>query len=141
VAPGGIFYMTVCKEQSAGRVSPSGTFQANAGKVNGVGEYRFSITARGLAANTAGSVYAVWWLQAAQTGGHIGTYRLLRPQKPRLLGLIKPGVGHDGKLAAEGSLPREILGNDVLLLITLQPHSSAVTPGHTVLRAFASLYP
>jgi hypothetical protein len=141
VAPGGVFYMSVCHEPTPGRVSPSGTFQAQAGKVNGVSQYRFLITAQGLAPNTAQSAYAVWWLQAAQTGGHVGTYRLLAPQRPHLLGLIKPGVARDGKLAAEASLPPGPLGDDILLLITLQPHPSAATPGRTVLRGFASLYP
>jgi hypothetical protein len=145
VAPGGFFYMTVCHEPTVGRVSPRGTFQAIAAKVNGVSEDRFLITARGLAPNTAGSVYAVWWLQAAKTaahaGGNTGTYQLRQPQRPHLLGLIKPGVTRDGKLAAEGSLPSGPLGDDILLLITLQPHPSTATPRRTVLRGFASLYP
>jgi hypothetical protein len=96
------------------------------------------ITASGLRPNTDGDVYAVWLLQAAPRGGTVGSYRLLKPEKPRLLGVIEPGVGRDGKLAAEGSLPLSLLGSDYLLLITLQPHPSVATPGRTVLHGFVS---
>jgi hypothetical protein len=119
--------------------SPSGTFHGNAGKVNGVNEYRFSITAVGLGPNTGASVYAVWLLQAVPRSGTLGTFRLLEPQRPRLLGVIDPGVGHDGRLAAEGSVPPALLGDDDLLLITVQPYRTAATPGRTVLRGFVSL--
>jgi hypothetical protein len=140
IGPGGLFWPTTCQFQSPGVGGwPHGTFHASSGKVNGVNEYRFLITASGLRANAGGSVYGVWLLEAAPRGGAIGTYRLLQPQRPRLLGLIEPGVGRDGKLAAEALMPPELLGSDYLLLITLQPHRSAATPGRTVLHGFVSL--
>jgi hypothetical protein len=114
-------------------------FHASSAKVDGVNQYRFLITASGLRPNTNGSSYAVWLLEAATRGGAIGTYRLLEPQRPRLLGVIEPGVGSQGKLAAEGSVPTALLGTDYLLLITLQPHRSPATPGRTVLHGFVSL--
>jgi hypothetical protein len=119
--------------------SPSATFHGNAGRVNGVDEYRFSITASGLGPNTGGSVYAVWLLQAAPRNGTAGTFRLLEPRRPLFLGVIEPGVGGHGRLAAEGSVPADLLGDDDLLLIALQPHRTAATPGRTVLRGFVSL--
>jgi hypothetical protein len=114
-------------------------FHASSAKVDGVNQYRFLITASGLRPNTNGSSYAVWLLEAATRGGTIGTYRLLEPQRPRLLGVIEPGVGSQGKLAAEGSVPPGLLGSDFLLLITLQPHESVAMPGRTVLHGFVSL--
>jgi hypothetical protein len=112
---------------------------ASAARVDGVNQYKFLITASGLRPNTNGSTYAVWLLEAATRGGTIGTYRLLKPQRPRLLGVIEPGVGSQGKLAAEGSVPPGLLGSDYLMLITLQPHQSNRTPGRIVLHGFVSL--
>jgi hypothetical protein len=106
LGPGGLFYMTTCLFQSPGiGGSPHGKFQASSRKLDGVNQYRFLITASGLRPNADKSVYAVWLLQAAPRGGTVGTYRLLAPQRPRLLGVIEPGVGPDGKLAAEGTVP------------------------------------
>jgi hypothetical protein len=149
VAPGGLFWPSVCqspRQGPGGSVqppspvgSPSGTFHGSASKVNGLNEYRFSITASGLVPNTGGNAYAVWLLQATPRNGTAGTFRLLEPQRPQLLGVIEPGVDRDGHLAAEGSVPRNLLGDDDLLLITLQPHRTAATPGRTVLRGFVSL--
>jgi hypothetical protein len=149
VAPGGLFWPTVCQSPSQGPGgslqppgpggSPSGTFHGNVARVDGVVEYRFLITAGGLVPSTGESVYAVWLLQAAPRNGTAGTFRLLEPQRPQLLGVIEPGVGRDGKLAAEGSVPANLVGDDDLLLVTLQPHRSVATPGRTALRGFVSL--
>jgi hypothetical protein len=140
VSPGGVFWPSVCQFQPLGGAgSPNGTFHASTGKVNGVSAYRFLITASGLGPNNGRSMYAVWLLQAAPRYGTAGTFRLLEPQTPQLLGVIEPGVAHDGTLAAEGSVPAELLGSDYLLLITLQHHTTATTPGRTVLRGFVSL--
>jgi hypothetical protein len=138
LAPGGLAWKYSCQSQMRLR-SPMGTFRGNVAKPGGVVEYRFSITASGLRPNTAGSVYAVWLLQAAPQGGKLGSYRLLKPQMPQLLGVIEPGVGRDGRLAAECSMPRSLLGSAYLLLITLQPHQTTASPGRTVLRGFISL--
>jgi hypothetical protein len=119
--------------------SPKGTFRDNVVRVDGVVEYRFSITASGLRPNEAGSAYAVWLLQAVPQGGRVGTYRLLKPQRPQLLGVIEPGVGRSGKLAGEGLVPPGLLGGNYLLLLSLQPHRSTATPGRTALRGFVSL--
>jgi hypothetical protein len=140
LGPGGLFWPTTCQSQSLGVGGwPHGIFHATLGKVDGVSEYRFSITADRLPPNTSGNVYAVWLLQAAVQGGLAGSYRLLEPHRPQLLGVIEPGIARDGKLAAEGLIPPELLGSDYLLLITLQPHRSAATPGRTVLHGFVSL--
>lgn len=141
LSPGGVFWPTTCQFQPPGiGGSPNGTFRANSGKVNGANERAFSITASGLRPNTRGSVYAVWLLQAAKRfGGATGIYRLLEPQRPRLLGVIQPAVGGDGKLAAQGLVPPDVPGGDYLLLIAAQPHRSVATPGRTVLHGFISL--
>lgn len=139
VPPGGIFYPAVCQGQpTGGKGYPSGTFQANVNRVSGVNEYPFSITAAGLRPNTHGSVYAIWLSPAATNGGHVGTYRVLKPQTPRLLNVIEPGVARDGKLAVEGLLPHDLLNNNFLLRVTLQTNPSSTTPGRTVLRGFVS---
>jgi hypothetical protein len=138
VATGGVFYVTTCQFQPPGAGgSPDGTLRESAGKVNGVDEHAFSITASGLRPNTGGSAYAVWLVRAATVAG--AGYRLLQPHRPQLLGVIEPGVGRDGKLAAQGLVPPDLLGSDYLLMITLEPHGSATTPGPTVLRGFVSL--
>jgi hypothetical protein len=138
VAAGGVFYLTTCQFRAPGAGgSPDGTLRESEGKVNGVDEHPFSITASGLRPNTGGSAYAVWLLRAATVGG--AGYRLLESQRPRLLGVIKPGVGRDGKLAAQGVVPPDLQGSDYLLMITLEPNGSARTPGPTVLRGFVSL--
>ncbi len=54
------------------------------------------------------------------------------PQGFSLVGVVKPSVGRDGKLAAEGLLPRGASGA-YQVLITLQPGASASAPGRTVL--------
>lgn len=116
--------------------SPSGVFQANANEVRGVNKFPFSITASGLHPNTGEGVYAAWLLPAVQTT--TGGYRLIRPLRPRLLGVIKPAVSLNGKLAAQGVAGSDLSGT-YLFRLTLQPHASARTPGRTVLQGFISL--
>jgi hypothetical protein len=114
--------------------SRSGLFTGGTSVVNGVNETPFLITARGLPPNTHGSVYAVWLLPAVSTS--TGANLLIKPIRPRLLGVIRPGVGRDGRLAAEGRVTADVLNNSYLIRLTLQPNGSVRTPGRTVLEGF-----
>ena len=113
--------------------SRSGIFTGGISVVNGVNYTPFLITAHGLPPNARGSVYAVWLLPSVQTfRGNV----LIKPIRPRLLGVIRPGVGRDGRLAAEGRVTADVLNNSYLVRITLQPNGSVRTPGRTVLEGF-----
>ena len=113
--------------------SRSGIFTGGISVVNGVNYTPFLITAHGLPPNTRGSVYAVWLLPSVQTfRGNV----LIKPIRPRLLGVIRPGVGRDGRLAAEGRVTADVLNNSYLVRITLQPNGCVRTPGRTVLEGF-----
>jgi hypothetical protein len=145
-SPGGppaLFGQIVCNAElmrpgvpPGSRGSPTGRFQANAGEVNGVNKYPFSITATGLEPTTGGEVYGVWLLPAMRT--IVGTYQLLEPHRPQLLGVIEPGVARDGRLAAQGLVPPAELGT-YLLVITLQSQASLAAPGRTVLEGYVVL--
>lgn len=93
-------------------------------------QFEFSIIASHLSPNARGDVYAVWLLPAVQTAS--GAYQLISQGRPELVGFIKPVVGRDGKLAAEGVLPRDA-GGSYELLITVERNASAKTPGRAVL--------
>lgn len=114
--------------------SASGIFTTGTNVVNGVNQTPFSISAHGLAPIARRNAYAVWLLPAVKTTS--GGYVLSKPIRPRLLGVIRPGVGRDGKLAAEGQVSADVLNGTYLLRITLQFHGSATTPGRTVLEGF-----
>ena len=96
----------------------------------------FTATATGLKPNAGGDVYAVWVLAAVSLPS--GAYQVIKPERPQLLGVIKPGVGTNGKLAAQGVAPANI-PSDLELLVTLQPHGSVKRPGRVVLSGFATL--
>jgi hypothetical protein len=113
--------------------SPTGIFTTSASVVNGVNTFPFTITASGLAP-THGQLYAVWLLPAVRTWS--SGYVLVKPTRPRLLGVIRPGVGHDGELAAEGLEPADLAGSSELVLLTLQRGRSVARPGRTVLEGF-----
>jgi hypothetical protein len=111
----------------------SGVFTANAAVIGGVNESPFSITAGGLAPNPHNSAYAVWLEPAVRTTS--GGYVIVKPIRPVLLGVIKPGVARGGRLEAEGVAPANITG-DYLLLITLERGAKPTTPGRIVLEGF-----
>jgi hypothetical protein len=96
----------------------------------------FTVTATGLKPNVGGDVYAVWVLAAVSLSS--GGNQVIKPERPQLLGVIKPGVGTSGKLAAQAIASANI-PSDVELLITLQPHGSLERPGRIVLSGFAPL--
>lgn len=96
----------------------------------------FTITATGLRPNAGGDLYAVWVLPAVSLTP--GGYQVIKPERPQLLGVIKPGVGGSGKLAAQGVAPANI-PSVLELVLTLQPHGSLNRPGRIVLSGFAAL--
>ena len=116
--------------------SPSGVIEVSATVVHGVNESPFSVTATGLAPNTASEGYAVWILPAVSLTS--GGYQLIAGVHPRLLGVITPGVGRTGKLAASGLLPSDVQGA-YLVEITRQPRAALRAPGRPVLEGFAAL--
>jgi hypothetical protein len=96
----------------------------------------FTITATGLKPNAGGDVYAVWVLAAVSLTS--GGYQVIKPESPQLLGVIKPGVGSSGKLAAQGVAPGNV--PPVLeLVLTRQPQGSLNRLGRIVLSGFALL--
>jgi hypothetical protein len=107
----------------------------NAARVHGVNEAPFSLTARGLAPSSRPGEYAVW---IRQVTGLSSTATPVPGAKPRLLGVITPGVGKDGRLVVEGVLPTGISG-DYLIRITRQAHASKAKPGRTVLTGVGQL--
>jgi hypothetical protein len=130
---------------------PNGVFTGSVVDVvnealHGVNEAPFTITAAGLPPNTDGNVYAVWIEPALSKGcgQGLGGCRLfpgsrsvlVKPIRPQLLGVIRPGVGRDGKLAAEGEVRDTVLNNYYLLLITLQRSATPTTPGRIVIEGF-----
>ena len=67
-----------------------------------------------------------------------GGYQVIKPETPQLLGVIKPGVGSSGKLAAQGVAPGNV--PPVLeLVLTRQPQGSLNRLGRIVLSGFALL--
>jgi hypothetical protein len=113
----------------------SAVIVVNQATVHGVNESPFRITARGLAPSVRAGEYAVWILQVS---GLSSTAVPLPGAKPRLLGVIAPGVAKDGKFAAQGVLPAGVSG-DYLIRITRQAHSSVTKPGRTVLTGIGQL--
>jgi hypothetical protein len=113
----------------------SGVILVNSTTVHGVNESPFSITARGLAPSTRPREYAVWIIQVSGLGSEAVP---LAGAKPRLLGVITPGVGKDGRLAVTGLVPSDISGT-YLVRITRQAHPSATKPGRTVLQGVGPL--
>jgi hypothetical protein len=111
-----------------GAKSPSATMVVNTRPPT---RYVFSITASGLKPNVGGSVYAVWLRPAVLTS--TGSYQVIKYDRPEFIGLIKPSVAGDGRVAAEGLLP-QAAGGAYEVVITLQPDPSAKTPGRTVLQ-------
>jgi hypothetical protein len=69
---------------------------------------------------------------------HLGAINSSNLTRPELLGLVKPVVGPDGKLAAEGLLPPDVNGA-YLMLVTLQAHGMVNAPGKTVLGSYVAL--
>jgi len=114
----------------------SGVIVVNTASVNGVNESPFSITAKGLPPSVRAGEYAVWILQVT---GLTSTAAPIPGAKPRLLGVIVPGVPADGRLAASGVLPSGVNGGDYLIRITRQVHSSVTRPGRTVLKGVGQL--
>jgi hypothetical protein len=110
----------------------SGRIVVNRAMIQGVNESPFSLTARGLAPSVRAGEYAVWIIQVS--GGVP-----LAGAKPRLLGVIAPGVGPDGAIAVAGVLPRSDVNGTYAIRITVQPRSGATKPGRTVLQGVASL--
>jgi len=92
---------------------------------------QFMISVKGLKPNQHGTAYAVWLIPEVQTTS--GGYQLLRPVTLRLLGVIKPSVGPDGRLAVEGLLPTADTNGSSRMLITLQPNGTVKKPGRTIL--------
>jgi hypothetical protein len=115
----------------------SGVILVNATTIRGVNESPFAITARGLAPSARVGEYAVW---ITQVGG-VGSGAVPLPgAKPRLLGVVAPGVGRDGKLALEGVVPSDItIGGTYIVRITVQPHSILTKPGRTLLEGVGPL--
>lgn len=97
-----------------GAKSPSATAQINNLPPT---RYVLRIRASGLKPNVNGSVYEVW-IEQGQTAMFIG--------------VIDPVVGRDGTFAAQGLLPQDASGGE--LVVTEQPTASAKTPGRTVLK-------
>jgi hypothetical protein len=102
--------------------------------VRGVNESPFSLAAKGLAPSVRAGEYAVWITQVSGLGSAVP----LPGAKPRLLGVIAPGVGADGEIAVAGVIPSDVNGS-YLIRITVQPGSGATTPGRTVLQGVAPL--
>lgn len=90
--------------------------------------YELLITASGLTPTPPGDVYAVWLTQVVDTAS--GTYH---PHAPELIGLIRPSLVRDGRIAAESLLPQDANGGAYEILITLQPAGLTKAPGRTVL--------
>jgi hypothetical protein len=111
-----------------------GVIQVNAATIHGVNASPFFITAHGLTPSTRAREYAVW---VTQESGTVNDAEPIPGAKPRLIGVITPGVGTDGRLSAEGVLPAGING-PYKVRITVQPHS-ATKPGPTVLEGLAQL--
>jgi hypothetical protein len=95
-----------------------------------------TLTATGLKPNAGKDVYAVWALAAVSLVPN--GYQLTRPEQPQLIGVVEPGVGSSGKLAAEAMAPTNV-PSTLELLVTLQPHGSLKRPGRIVLSGFAVL--
>jgi hypothetical protein len=113
----------------------SGLIVVNQAMVRGVNELPFSLTARGLAPSVRAGEYAVWITPVSGLGSAAVP---LPGAKPRLLGVIAPGVGPDGAIAVAGVLPSDVNGT-YAVRITAQPGSGATKPGRTVLQGVASL--
>ena len=113
-------------------LTPATTANSPRGKVWVYGKppnrSEISITASGLKPTRPGDAYAVWLLHVVDTPS--GPYH---PDAPKLVGLISPSVGRDGKLAAEGLVPQDANGGAYEILITLQPAGSTKAPGRIVL--------
>ena len=125
-APSGLLITSTDLTPADGGKSPTGKASVYTRPPN---RYELSITASGLAPNPSGDVYAVWLSQVVDTAS--GTYH---PHAPELVGVIRPSVGRDGKLAAESLVPQDANGGAYEILITLQPAGSTKAPGRTVLR-------
>jgi DNA-binding beta-propeller fold protein YncE len=111
--------------------SPNGVVVVSAAVIHGINEAPFSISASGLAPLAGAQIYAVWLSPAVR--GISGSYTVLKPPEPRLLGVVAPGVGPDGKFAVTGVLPAADVNGTYLVQITRQPRSALQAPGHAVL--------
>jgi hypothetical protein len=104
------------------------TAQPGAGKSSGTAwvynappsSFELRLSASGLTPNPAGKAYAVWIVQNKYA-----------PHSVWLVGIVKPPVGGDGRLAVEGLIPPAVVGNEVL--ITVQSSASVTHPGRAVL--------
>jgi hypothetical protein len=98
--------------------------------------YAFSLTATGLSRPAGSGVYALWLLPATQSPS--GGYQLLSGPAALFVGVIRPTVGPNGRLAIEGLLPQSASG-DYLVRLTVEPRPSSHTPGRTILQGFIGL--
>jgi hypothetical protein len=127
-ALGGQLFCNASLHSPSGHASPTGFVVINTRPPT---RYVYSITAAGLRPSRPGAEYEVWALPETSPALGGGTYRLLTSQPPLLLGVIKPSVGRDGRLAAEGLVPQSLNGQ-YRMVITIQPPAMK-TPGHVVL--------
>jgi hypothetical protein len=127
-ALGGQLFCNASLHSPGGAASPAASVVVNTRPPT---RYVYSITASGLMPSRPGEVYEVWALPETSPALGSGTYQLLTSQPPVLLGVIKPSVGRDGRLAAEGLVPQSLNGQ-YRMVITIQPRAMK-TPGHVVL--------
>jgi hypothetical protein len=99
-----------------------------------------TITATGLKPAPPGHVYEVWLAPASFTGNTTqAPLKVLPPYS--LVGVITPPISTDGQLVARAPITvdvRQTSSRQFELLITIQHHLNATTPGHAVLRAVIS---
>ena len=105
-------------------------------RIGPTAHYLFSIVASGLPWDRGRNTYELWLRPATTTVS--GGYELLRSSPPQFLGLIRPGIGREGRLNAEGVVPQALNGA-YLLMITVQAHPSATLVGRPVLEGFIGL--
>jgi hypothetical protein len=127
-ALGGQLFCNASLHSPSGPASPAGSVVINTRPPT---RYVYSITGSGLRPSRPGEAYEVWALPETSPALGSGTYQLLTSQPPVLLGVIKPSVGRDGRLAAEGLVPQSLNGQ-YRMVITIQPPTMK-TPGHVVL--------
>ena len=110
--------------------SPSGTATINNRPPT---SYAFSVNASGLQANVGHNAYAVWLSPAVQTLS--GSYTPMTGEAPLFVGIVRPGVGRNGRLRLQGLLPEQANGA-YRFVVTLQPHPSATKLGRIILEGF-----
>ncbi len=132
-ALGGQPFCDATLHASGGAASPAGTVLVDTRPPTG---YVYLVRASGLLPPARGEVYELWLRPENTTTA--GAHQLLPSQPPVVLGVIKPAVGPDGMLAAEGLVPPSLTIGPYRFLITVQP-PSLKAPGRPVLAGDASL--